>query len=84
MTSKEAIEKAWELVNSKHLETNEEIQLVRYAVRTARELEERDIPMKPLMSTHGYTVCPKCKRVVHNGYKGCPYCLQRLEWRDRK
>ena len=46
MTSKEAIEKAWELVNSKYIETNEEIQLVRYAVRMARDLVERDTPMK--------------------------------------
>jgi thymidylate synthase len=38
MTSKEKIEKAWELVNDKHVETNDEIQLVRYAVRAAREL----------------------------------------------
>ena len=42
MTSKEKIEKAWELVNSKHIETNEEIQLVRYAVRIARNLVERE------------------------------------------
>lgn len=42
----EKIDKAWELVNSKHIETNEEIQLVRFAVKTARELVERDTPMK--------------------------------------
>ena len=46
MTSKEKIEKAWELVNSKHIETNDEIQLVRYAVRMARDLVERDTPKK--------------------------------------
>jgi hypothetical protein len=33
MTSKEKIKKAWELVNSKYIETNDEIQLIRYAVR---------------------------------------------------
>lgn len=46
MTSKEKIDKAWELVNSKYIETNDEIQLVRFAVRMARELVERDTPMK--------------------------------------
>ena len=46
MTSKEKIEKAWELVNSKYIETNDEIQLVRYAVRIARDLSGRDIPKK--------------------------------------
>lgn len=46
MTSKEKIEKAWELVNSKHIETNDEIQLIRYAVRIARDLVDRDTPKK--------------------------------------
>ena len=49
MTSKEKIEKAWELVNSKHIETNEEIQLVRYAVRIARDLVGRDTPHERLL-----------------------------------
>ncbi len=60
MTSKEKIEKAWELVNSKHIETNEEIQLVRYAVRTARDLVGRDTPEKMEYDGYENPCCPIC------------------------
>src|SRR5690625_3739320 len=76
MTSKEKMEKAWELVNSKHIETNDEIQLVRYAVRMARDLVERDTPMKVLrvddggMRVKGYNhhspYCPSCNNRIYN------------------
>ena len=74
--SKEKIEKAWELVNSKHIETNEEIQLVRYAVRTARDLVERDTPKTVIKETikhyintddfydADYYKCPCCEKIV--------------------
>lgn len=42
MTGKEALEKAWDLVHNKYPENNDEIQLVRYAIKTAMELNERD------------------------------------------
>ena len=42
MTSKtkaiEAIEKAWEIINDKQPETTEEINVIRFAVNTARQL----------------------------------------------
>lgn len=97
MTSKERIEKAWELVNSKHIETNDEIQLVRYAVRTARELAERDTPMKPLLvevnanNVHHYE-CLYCGATINIGgsiaYNKafnifCRECGQRLDWSER-
>lgn len=34
----EAIEKAWEIINDKQPETTEEINLIRFAVNTARQL----------------------------------------------
>lgn len=37
----EALEKAWDLVHNKYPENNEEIQLVRYAIKTAMELTKR-------------------------------------------
>ena len=85
MTSKEKIEKAWELVNSKHIETNEEIQLVRYAVRMARDLAERDTPKRVCYDNLGRSECPSCdKSYLHNGSmnrnKYCGYCGQRLCW----
>ena len=52
-----------------------------------RELVERDTPLKVIRSDNSSVIsanCPKCKRVVDNGYKGCPYCLQRLDWRRIK
>lgn len=87
MTSKEKIEKAWELVNSKHIETNDEIQLVRYAVRMARDLVERDKPKIPnykvtLDGDVNYS-CPVCRCTLNLNLpeiNGCPKCLQRLDW----
>ena len=76
MTSKEKIEKAWELVNSKHIETNDEIQTVRFAIRVARELIEKDIHKKIIKETISryidvedyYKVdcykCPCCEKLV--------------------
>lgn len=96
MTSKEALEKAWELVNSKHIETNDEIQLVRYAVRMAHDLVERDTHMKPLLvevsadNVHHYEClyCGATKNIggtigydkVFNVF--CRECGQRLDWSD--
>lgn len=86
MTSKEKIEQAWELVNSKHIETNEEIQLVRYAVRMARDLVGRDTPMIPIKlkwknTENYYYVCPKCEELVaRTDEVFCQDCGQRLDW----
>lgn len=86
MTSKEKIEKAWELVNDKHVETNDEIQLVRYAVRAARELVDRDTPMLPIKlkwnnTENYYYVCPKCEELVaRTDEVFCQDCGQRLDW----
>lgn len=41
ITYEEALEKAWDLVHNKYPENNEEIQLVRYAIKTAMELTKR-------------------------------------------
>ena len=88
MTSKEKIEKAWELVNDKHVETNDEIQLVRYAVRAARELVDRDTPMLPIKlkwnnTENYYYVCPKCEELVaRNDEVFCQDCGQRLDWSE--
>ena len=88
MTSKEKIEKAWELVNDKHVETNDELQLVRYAVRTARELAERDTPMLPIKlkwknTENYYYICPKCEEMVAASFEVfCQDCGQRLDWRE--
>lgn len=79
MTSKEKIEKAWELINSKHIETNDEIQIVRYAVRIARELVERDAPMLPLVFKDSID-CPKCRSYVFPPHEFCENCGQRLDW----
>lgn len=83
MTSKEKIEKAWELVNSKHIETNDEIQLIRYAVRRARELAERDTPKKVYSTDYYY--CPNCDTHYLTEYqKFCDWCGQRLDWKEKK
>ena len=87
MTSKEKIEKAWELVNSKHIETNDEIQLIRYAVRMARELIERDTPMKVKHENNGIPYCAVCERSYLRDARGnqnrfCGYCGQRLDWEE--
>ena len=84
MTSKEKIEKAWELVNSKHIETNDEIQLIRYAVRIARDLVDRDTPMKVKHENNGIPYCAVCERSYLRDVRGnqnrfCGYCGQRLE-----
>lgn len=89
MTNKEKIEKAWELVNSKHIETNDEIQLVRYAVRIARDLSDRDTPKKVCYDNVGRSECPSCDRnYLYNGRmnrnKYCGYCGQRLDWKEKK
>ena len=89
MTKKEKIEKAWELVNSKHIETNDEIQLIRYAVRIARELGDRDIPKKVEIGTSKgfkFPICPNCKTELNEYYqdtnKFCKECGQRLDWEE--
>ena len=87
MTSKEKIEKAWELVNDKHVETNEEIQLIRYAVRMARALAERDTPMKIKCENNGIPYCAVCERSYLRDVRGnqnrfCGYCGQRLDWSE--
>ena len=87
MTNKEKIEKAWELVNSKHIETNDEIQLIRYAVRIARELGDRDIPMKVKHENNGIPYCAVCERSYLRDVRGnqnrfCGYCGQRLDWKE--
>lgn len=89
MTSKEKIEKAWELVNSKHIETNNEIQLVRYAVRIARDLVDRNTPKKVEIGTLEYfrfPICPNCKEELNEYYKNkyCKECGQRLDWKEKK
>ncbi len=85
MTSKEKIEKAWELVNDKHVETNDEIQLIRYVVRIARELEERNTPKKIEYENNGIPYCAVCERSYLRDVRGnqnrfCGYCGQRLDW----
>ena len=88
MTSKEKIEKAWELVNDKHIETNDEIQLIRYAVRIARDLAERDTPILPIKlkwnnTENYYYVCPKCEEMVaRDDEVFCQDCGQRLDWSE--
>lgn len=96
MTSKEKIEKAWELVNSKHIETNDEIQLVRFAVRTARELVERDTAKKPYDIFYNHKnkykrlyTCPYCRNVCLKKYQNerqlnnyCGDCGQKIDWSE--
>ena len=89
MTSKEKIEKAWELVNSKHIETNDEIQLVRYAIRAARYLADKNTPKKVRTGTSKhfkFPICPNCKVELNGVYKHatkyCRKCGQRLEWEE--
>ena len=89
MTNKEKTEKAWELVNGKHIETNDEIQLVRYAVRIARELAERDTPKRIKYENNGIPYCAVCERSYLRDVRGnqnrfCGYCGQRLDWRRKK
>ena len=59
------------------------------ALEILEELAERDTPKKPLMSTHGYTVCPNCfgNGIRNNGDNDfeldfCTICGQRLNWND--
>ncbi len=58
---------------------------VEKALEILEELVERDTPLKVIRYDDISVIsadCPKCKRVVDNGYKGCPYCLQRLDWSE--
>ena len=76
MTSKEALKKAWDLVHDKYPENNDEIQLVRYAIKMAMELNERDTPMKVILEVDKKYVdtyafyyrktykCGSCKKVL--------------------
>ena len=89
MTSKEKIEKAWKLVNSKHIETHDEIQLIRYVVRKARDLVDRDTPKKVEIGTSKnfkFPICPKCKTELNEFYKDankfCKECGQRIDWSE--
>ena len=93
MTSKEALKKAWDLVHDKYPENNEEIQLVRHAIKTAMELEERNTPMQVQIkySVHKYTYilerqqCPNCsKPIIYSQPNYCGHCGQRLNWRKQK
>ena len=88
MTSKEALKKVWDLVHDKYPENNDEIQLVRYAIKRAMELNERDTPMKPIKlkwknTENYYYVCSKCEELVAKTDEVfCQDCGQRLDWSD--
>lgn len=87
MTSKEMLKKAWDLIHDKYPENNDEIQLVRYAIKMAMNLAERNTPMKPTQDNshvfrqYNCKVCnsrldiPQLKEVNF-----CPKCGQRLDW----
>ena len=85
MTSKEALENIkdnYPLFHPMVHPTN--YKLIKESYDTLEQLVERDTPKKKVIRDDNISVisadCPKCKRVVDNGYKGCPYCLQRLDW----
>lgn len=84
-TGKEALKKAWDLVHNKYPENNEEIQLVRYAIKTAMELNERDTPMKPKPSKNPKAVSARCvcSNVVMPNDNFCSKCGQRLDWSNK-
>lgn len=59
----------------------------------AIEALEKQIPKKGKViieeksengGSYGFRVCPSCgKRIdVYGNYTGCPYCLQRVDWRE--
>lgn len=76
MTSKEMLKKAWDLIHNKYPENNDEIQLVRYAIKMAMNLAERNTPMKVIKKVEKKYVdtydfyerdiyrCGSCKKVL--------------------
>lgn len=92
MVNKEALKKAWDLVHDKYPDNNDEIQLVRHAIKTAMELEERNTPMQVQIkySVHKYAYilerqeCPNCsKPIIYSQPNYCGHCGQRLNWRKQ-
>ena len=86
MTSKEALEIVKDYLLPKLKEDNSELGsiIIVESVNVLEKLVERDTPMKVIKDDDSSVIsanCPKCNRVVDKGQKGCPYCLQRLDWR---
>lgn len=84
LSSKEKIEKAWNLVHEKYPNNNEEIQLVRYGLRQALYMIEKEIP-KAVLNTKYLEVyrCPFCEsQLQHQESRYCENCGQRIKWQE--
>ena len=57
------------------------------AVEVVKQALEKQIPKKPIKyddCEQFFIECPCCQKRFDSrlGYKGCPYCLQALDWSD--
>lgn len=52
--------------------------------KTAIEALEEQLPMIPTEEGNYFLVykCPKCEKVLAIGVPYCPYCGQKLDWRE--
>lgn len=50
-----------------------------------KRLREKATPKKPIRDIFRNSTCPECNRVVRRPYyKYCPYCRQKIDWKDRE
>ena len=93
MTSKEKLQEVWDLIHNKYPDTNEEIQKVRYAVKRAMELDEKDTPKEPKLKKYHKNedkrryICPYCANAFLRKWylerqlmRYCSDCGQKLKW----
>lgn len=93
--TREKLQEVWDLVHSKYPENNEEIQKVRFAVKVAMDLAEKDTPETPIGIQREFgdlvASCPNCELPIVNVWSNtefkpnyCHFCGQRLEWSKSK
>lgn len=90
MTAKEALDVFGNIRFLEIVDLNE----AKTAIEILKELVERDTPIKVGSTIGGFSHvdyhCPKCKEYVGSAnsvrqsspYNYCPYCGQRLEWKE--
>ena len=74
-------------IGSKSYNDLQEFWNYKEPLKVIEELAERDTPKKVRKSSNptlNIAFCPKCRHILAFSYNGCPYCLQRLDWGERK
>lgn len=78
------IERAMEILDPKHREHYDSIDVVNEACRMGMEALEKQIPKKPLYIAGDYDLplCSKCKSPAEDNEPYCSVCGQAIDWSD--